>query len=288
MIVVTGATGALGSQIVNCLLERIPATQVAASVRAVESAAGLAARGVRVRHGDFSDARSLSEAFADASTVLIVSSNSAGAEAVAQHTAAIDAAYAAGAHRVVYTSHQASAADSLFAPMRDHAATEAYLAGQERPFTSLRNGFYASTVHWLIGQAATTGTIIAPADGAVSWTTHADLAEAAAIIALEPELFPGATQPLTARDAVDLAGVAAIVSDLTGRKIRRVVVDDDEWKAAAMTSGVPEAQADFLLGMFRASRRGEFNVTDPALEQVLGKAPTPLRTELEAALANAE
>jgi uncharacterized protein YbjT (DUF2867 family) len=62
----------------------------------------------------------------------------------------------------------------------------------------------------------------------VSWTTHADLAEAAAIILADEGRIDGPTAPLTAPDALDLADIAGIATELTGRTIRRVVTDDDE------------------------------------------------------------
>jgi NAD(P)H dehydrogenase (quinone) len=285
MIVITGATGRLGSQIVDRLLTRVPAAQVAVSVRDAAKAAGLAARGVRVREGNFSDPASLAGAFEGAERVLVISSNDSGADAETQHKAAIDAARAAGAERVVYTSHQASAADSEFVPMLDHAATERYLTAQGGKFTSLRNGFYASTVPMLIGQALETGTIVAPADGPVSWTTHADLAEAAAIVLAGEHPFEGATPPLTAPDALDLKAVAEILSELTGRTITRVVADDDEWRAAQVGRGMSEFQAEFTLGLFRAARRGEFAATDLALGELLGHPVTPLRALLEEVVA---
>jgi NAD(P)H dehydrogenase (quinone) len=280
MIIVTGATGRLGSQLVRRLLERVPADRLGVSVRDPGRAADLVARGVRVRRGDFTDPASLAEAFEGATQVLIVSANETGEAAVAQHTAAIDAARTAGARRILYTSHQGAAADSLFAPMPDHAATEQRLAATGTPFTALRNGFYASTILHLLGRALETGELIAPADGPVSWTAHADLAEAAAIILADEGSFEGATPPLTAPEALDLADVAEVLADLTGRSIRRVVADDDEWAAGLIGHGVPEAQAAMLLGMFHASRRGEFATTDPTLEKLLGHAATPVRALL--------
>ena len=145
MIVITGATGQLGSLIVASLLERVPAQDVGVSVRDPSRAADLAERGIRVRRGDFGEPDSLADAFEGAGQVLIVSANETGGKLVAAHRAAIDAARTAGAKRILYTSHQGAAADSMFAPMPDHAATEAYLAAAGTPFTALRNGFYATT-----------------------------------------------------------------------------------------------------------------------------------------------
>jgi NAD(P)H dehydrogenase (quinone) len=281
MIVITGATGQLGSLIVASLLERVPAEEVGVSVRDPGRAADLAERGVRVRRGDFSEPDSLADAFEGATQVLIVSANESGGNAVDAHAAAIDAARAAGAERILYTSHQGVSADSLFAPIREHAAAEGYLAETGTPFTSLRNGFYATTVPFILGQALTTGEIVAPADGPVSWTTHPDLAEAAAIILADPGRFDGPTPPLTASDAFDLDDVADILTKLTGRTIRRTVADDDEWAAGLAAHGAPEALATMLLGMFRAARRGEFSATSPALGDLLGRPATPLSTFLE-------
>src|SRR6202453_576439 len=174
MIVITGATGQLGSLIVASLLECAPAEEVGVSVRDPGRAADLAERGVRVRRGDFSEPGSLADAFEGATQVLIVSANEPGEKTVDAHVAAIDAARAAGAERILYTSPQGASADSLFAPMRDHTATEEYLAAPGAPLTSLRNGFYAATGPFLLGQALTTGEIVAAADGPVSWTTRAD------------------------------------------------------------------------------------------------------------------
>lgn len=285
MIVITGATGQLGSQIVDRLLERVPAEQVGVSVRDPAQAAHLAARGVRVRQGDFTDPSSLAHAFKGAEQVLLVSANVRGGGAVAAHRVAVDAARAAGAERVLYTSHQGAAQDSLFEPARGHAATEQHLSASGGAFTALRNGFYATTVPFLLGRALETGTLSAPADGSVSWTAHADLAEATAVVLAQPDprpdRFDGVSPPLTGPEVLDLEAVAGILSDLTGRRISRVILYDQQWKAQVVGHGMPEAAADFSLGMYRASRRGEFAVTDPALEQLIQRPATPLRALLE-------
>jgi NAD(P)H dehydrogenase (quinone) len=282
MIIVTGGTGLLGSQIVDRLLERAPAARVGVSVRDIDRAGELAARGVRVRRGDFTDPSSLAEAFEGANQVLIVSANLTGEAAVAAHVAAIDAARAAGAGRILYTSHQAAAEDSVFEPMPDHAATERYLAATGIPFTALRNGFYAGTVPLLLGSALDTGELIAPADGPVSWTAHADLAEAAAIILADEGRFDGPTPPLTAPEALDLADIAAILTEQSGRTIRRVVAEDSEWAASLVAHGVPEERAAMLLGMFRAARRGEFATTAGHLESILQRPAMPVSSILSA------
>lgn len=279
MIVITGATGQLGRLIVAELIASMSADQIGVSVRDPSKANDLAARGVRVRRGDFDDSASLADAFEGAKQVLIVSSNAAasGGDPLAQHRNAIQAAKAAGARRIAYTSHMGASANSAFPPMRDHAATEAMLAACGIPWTSLRNGFYAATVPRLVGDAARSGVLAAPADGKVSWTAHADLAAGAARILADEGRFDGPTPPLTASEALDLADVAAVLSKQTGRVIERRIVADDDHSARLAGFGLPRPAIDIMLGLFRASRAHEFEAVDPTLAMLLSRQPAAIR-----------
>ncbi len=277
MIIVTGATGKLGQAIVERLLTNLPSDQVGVSVRDPEKAYALQAQGVRVRKGDFGDRESLHQAFEGASQVLIISSNSAGEVAVQYHRNAIEAAKAAGARRVLYTSHMGANPASPFAPMCDHAATEEILKTSDIAFTSLRNGFYSDSGLMLMGDAFKTGKIIAPEDGPVSWTTHADLAEAAVITLTNYNRLDGLTPPLTAREALDLDAIAEVASTLTGREITRVTVTDEEFRSTLISGGLPEMRADLLTGLFAASRKGEFAAVDSTLSSLLGRPPMSMR-----------
>ena len=279
MIIVTGATGHLGRAIVEKLVGHIPADQVGASVRDVAKAGGLLELGVRVRQGDFTDPASLRHAFEGATQVLLVSSNAAayGGDPLAQHRSAIAAARDAGARRIVYTSHMGASASSAFPPMLDHAATEDMLRQCGLAWTALRNGFYASSGIALMGDALETGVIEAPADGAVSWTAHADLAEAAAIVLAEEGRYEGPTPPLTGPEALDLAGLAAIASELLGRHVRRQTLPDEELRARMAARGAPARAAAALLGLYAASRNGEFAGVDPTLRRLLGRRLTSVR-----------
>ncbi|NUR83947.1 MAG: NAD(P)H-binding protein [Nonomuraea sp.] len=275
MLIVTGATGKLGSMVVDRLLERVPADRIGVSVRDAGKAARLAERGVRVRTGDFTEPGTLKHAFEGAERVLVVSAAIRGGGAFTANSAAIDAAREAGARRIVYTSHQAASPTSLFPPQRVHAATEEHLRRQGVPWTALRNGFYAATLDHYADAALESGLLALPQDGPVSWTAHEDLAEAAALALAGDDVLDGVTPPLTASRTLDFAEVADVLGRIHGRTVTRVVMDDDEWVAAAVAGGMPRPAAEFALTMFAASRAGEFDVTDPALEAVVGR---PART----------
>ena len=280
MIVITGATGALNGATVDHLLKRIDPDRVAVTVRDLERGEPFARRGVQVRRADYADPESLPAAFEGADQLLLVSSNDRGADTLALHGAAIDAAVRAGIGRLLYTSHQGATPRSPFAPARVHAATEALLAQCGLPWTSLRNGFYAHTLRFLIPQWADSGQIVVPADGPVSWTDRGDLAEAAALIVASEGAYEGPVT-LTAGEAPTFLDIAAMAAEVSQRPVARVLVDPDAWVLEQVAHGQPEPAARFSLGIFEAAHAGLFATVDPLLPALLGRKARSVQQLLE-------
>ncbi len=279
MIIVTGASGKLGRLIVQKLADRGSATSIVAVTRDLNSIAALAEMGIQLRFGDFNDPASLQSAFAGATQILLVSSNASatGGDPLSQHRAAIEAGIAAGASRIVYTSHMAASATSKFPPMRDHHATEQMLRESAIDWTALRNGFYAASALNLIGDLSKNNMIETTASGDIAWTTHADLAEAAAAILAEPGQFDGPTPPLTARAALGFSALAEIAADLLHAPVSHVTISEDKMREKMRVRGMPEGAIGIVLGLYAASSDGEFTKTAPALETLLGRAPQSMR-----------
>jgi uncharacterized protein YbjT (DUF2867 family) len=273
VIIVTGATGQLGRQIVQRLLARVPADRIGVSVRDPRKAQTLADQGVRVRQGDFTDPAGLAHAFEGASQVLIISADEMGDELQRWHRTAIDAAVAAGAGRILYTSQMGASASSHFQACRDHAATELMLQQAGVPYTSLRNGFYATSALHFLGHGLESGQVVLPADGPVAWTAHADLAEAAAAVLAGEGRFDGPTPPLTGTQALTFDELAKVATTVTGRTITRTTASDADLRAQLIGNGVPEETADQFVGIFAAARAGEFSTVDPTLGDLIGHEP---------------
>ncbi|GAA3638497.1 NAD(P)H-binding protein [Kineosporia mesophila] len=279
MIIVTGATGALNGSTVDHLLDRVPAQEITVVARDVAKAQRFADRGVAVRYGDYREPDSLPAAFEGAHQLLLVSSNDLASPIVPQHRAAIDAAVSVGVGRILYTSHQGAAPDSPFVPARDHFATEQMLADSGVAWTSLRNGFYAHSLAWLLGRWAETGRITVPGEGPVSWTSREDAGEAAAVVLTSGTAYDGPTT-ITAGAAPTFEEVAVMVSERAGRTVTFEVADPEEWVAAQVSGGQPEFMARFLLGMYRAAEEGFFAGTDPLLKTLIGREPATVRDVL--------
>ena len=159
-ILVTGATGHLGSRVIHHLLESqgVAPSRIIAGTRGPEKLADLAARGVTVRKVDFDDSASLDAALTGAGTVLIISTDAldgAGTR-LRQHKAAVAAAAKAGVKRIAYTSLQnADTSHVSFAP--DHFGTEQAIEATGLPHLIFRNSWYAENLFMSLPNAFASG-----------------------------------------------------------------------------------------------------------------------------------
>lgn len=160
-VLITGATGQLGSLVVKHLLDRIPASDIAVSVRKPEKAADLAARGIDVRAGDFNDLALMTTAFKGIETALIISAEDDNATRIKQHRTAVDAAKAAGVKHIVYTGIVDPKADADFTYSAIHLDTENYIRESGLAFTILRNSFM-QTCCWPASRTRLKPAISAP------------------------------------------------------------------------------------------------------------------------------
>jgi uncharacterized protein YbjT (DUF2867 family) len=287
MLIVTGASGQLGRKVIHELLRLVPAERIAASVRNPQKLADFAAKGVRVRRGDYEDPASLLQAWEGARRVLLVSSNAGatGGDTLKQHAAAIDVARQLRVERVFYTSQISSSEKSQFSPGRNHAATEKLLEESGLAWTALRHGFYADSAVAMNVRGFEAGSLATPLDGKVSWVTHDDLAAADAGLLASETVIDGATPPLTGNEALDLAQLASLAGEIMGKQISRTVISDADMAKNVRTAGVPEERISLMMGYFLAARAGEFAAVDSTIATILGREPETMRSFLSARLA---
>ncbi len=103
MILVTGATGKLGTAVIENLLKKMPAEPVAGLARDADKAAALQQKGVSIRMGDYDDTASLDAAMQGVDKVLLVAGTD-GARGVQQHQNVVDAAKKAGVRCLAYSA----------------------------------------------------------------------------------------------------------------------------------------------------------------------------------------
>lgn len=282
-VLVTGASGALGRQVVERLLA-LDTQGIIATTRNPAGLDDLAARGVEVRHADFDDPGSLADAFTGAQRALIISTDVLDGtdRRVRQHTAAIEAAVTAGVEHLLYTSIVNPHENNPVVVADDHRRTEASLANSGVRWTALRHSIYSEIALLSLPAAVASGTLYAAAgDGAVGFVTKADCAAAAAAALVAPDLAVGPLD-VTGPDALTRRDLAAITSEVTGRPVTYVPIDADSAVAGMVDAGMPEPVAQAMVTFDTAAAAGELAVVSTAVADLTGQEPTSFASFLRA------
>jgi NAD(P)H dehydrogenase (quinone) len=186
MILVTAATGELGTFIIRKLLKRVAAHTVAVAVRNPDRAHHFKAAGVTVRRADYDEpAEAWVPALLGIDRVLLISSPDVDVEKrLAQHQHVIDAAAAIGVKLLAYTSVIGADAPGR-SGLQAHYLTERAIERSGLPYAFLRNPFYTDAVlPKAFLQAAVDSGVLQSAAGTRSANSaiRADLADAAAAV----------------------------------------------------------------------------------------------------------
>lgn len=269
MIVVTGATGNAGSEVVRALLAR--GDGVRAFVRDPGKARALLGGGVELAVGDFADPGSVRAALEGAEALLLSCADDP--RRVGWETAAIDAAVAAGVRRIVKLSAMAAEAGSPVAFWDWHGQVEQYLRASGAGWVILRASWYMTNVFAAASQVAAEGRLYAPAGGArIAMIDPRDVGAAAAAVLSCPG-HEGQTYLLSGPRAITYAEVAAGLAAATGSTVEFVDVPGEAAREGMVGAGVPGFVAEQIVAMFGRLREGAGAPVSPDVERLTGRAP---------------
>ncbi|WP_297513078.1 SDR family oxidoreductase [uncultured Caulobacter sp.] len=272
IIAVTGATGHLGRLVIEQLKTRAPADGLVALARDPTRAADL---GVDVRAADYDKPETLGPALAGVDVLLLISSDAIG-QRVSQHRAVIEAAKAAGAQRIVYTSILKADATPIGLG-EEHRATEAMIRDSGLAYTLLRNGWYLENYAGAIAGALASGTFIGSAgEGRISAAARADYADAAAVV-LTTEGHAGQTYELAGDEAFTMAQLAAEASRQTGRALTYADLPQEAYAKALEGVGLPPPVAAMLAQSDVGAAQDALFDEDRRLSRLIGRPTTPWR-----------
>ncbi|MBD9467882.1 SDR family oxidoreductase [Pseudoxanthomonas sp. PXM01] len=284
-LLVTGASGQLGSAVVRHLLDtlKFPAERIIVTSRSPEGLADLAARGVTVRAADFDQPGSLVAAFAGADRLLLVSTDALmePGKRLTQHRAAVQAAVDAGVKHVVYTSlPSADTSHVSFAP--DHWGTEQALSASSLGWTVLRNAWYFENLAYSLPGALASGEwATAAGEGRIAYIARDDLARAAAV-ALASGNATNRILTLTGERAWSARDIAARVSALTGKPLAVVDITPEQLVEGLKAHGFPPVLADVFASFDAATAAGDLGAVTDDYAQLTGQTPTALDVWLPA------
>ncbi|GLY84986.1 SDR family oxidoreductase [Actinoallomurus iriomotensis] len=273
MILVTGATGKIGSEAVRLLTEQNHPTR--ALVRAPSRMPGGEAwNGVEIAVGDFDRPDTLDAAMRGIHTVLLISPSVPG-----QEISVIDSAVRQGVEHVVKITNHKASEDSPVGRRRDHARIEAHLKATGLGYTLLapnllmQNLFAVAT---MIKQ--TQGFVMSAGDGRFGMVDSRDVSATAAAVAAAPSRHAGRVYLPTGPELVTYADVAKELAEALGHEVEYRRISPDEHRSAMIQAGIPEPAATSNAQVFGLIAGGDAAWLTDDVTSVTGNPPRSLRT----------
>jgi uncharacterized protein YbjT (DUF2867 family) len=273
MILVTGATGTVGSEAVRLLSARHqPARALVRDPDRVTNRIDLADE-IEIVTGDFDRPDTLDAALHDIDTVVLVSP-----AVPAQEIAVIDSAVRQGVSHIVKITSKASA-DSPVDRRRGQARIEAHLAATGVAHTLLRSNAYLQNLLALAPVIRQTrGFVMSAGDGQVGMIDARDVAAAATAVAIAPGAHAGRTYWLTGPALITYTDIAKELSATLGHEIEYRRIRPDEHRAAMIRAGVPEPVATSNAQAFGLIADGDAAWLTGDVATLTGATPRSLHT----------
>jgi uncharacterized protein YbjT (DUF2867 family) len=267
MILVTGATGTVGSEVVKRLSAHgIKARAVTRDLRKAEANS---LPHIEFVQGDFDDPQSMRRACSGVDRAFLLTNSTERAEE--QQIAFVRVAQQSGLRHIVKLSQLHADPSSPQRFLRYHGVVEAAIQAASLTFTFLRPNLYMQGLLNFQQSIQQKSAFFAPAaDACISAVDVRDLADVA-VAALTKAEHENKIYSLTGPDALTFAEMAQKLSRAVGRTITFVDVPPESMRAALAGLGFPPWQADGLIEEFAMYRRGEATTVEPGVAEALGR-----------------
>ncbi len=263
IIAIIGATGGLGSGVARHLADRGIRARLILRQAAAHPAHDVA-------HGDLDRPETLPAAMAGIETLILITAD--GPRQSAQGEAAVKAAKAAGAARVVLVSAMLAGEAPPLSFGVQHARIERALRDSGLVHAILRPSFFMQSFG-LFAADIKSGRLMVPVPtGRVAFVDRDDVAEAIAMCARDPGLPGPDPVYLTGVEALSFGAAARMLSAVTGKTIRHIALP--LWLVRIILPHVARLDrwtAARLVEMFAALEAGLEERVTPDLARILGR-----------------
>jgi uncharacterized protein YbjT (DUF2867 family) len=284
-ILVTGATGTVGSEVVKQLLSAKAEREEEKEEDMIVKAAARSANdnkfrnlGVQVVQLDYNKPDSLSAALRGVDKLFLLTPFQSNMVDLTSNL--LNEAKQAGVKYIVKQSVLGADAEPGITPSRLHKQAEKVVEESGIPFTFLRPNFFMQNfVTFYSHFIKTQGAFYVPAgDAKASFVDVRDIA-AVAVQALSGSSKNGAgdytrkAYDITGGESLSYGQAAEILSKEIGKKVNYVNVSDEDARKGMKDMGADEWTINSMVELFGITRAGYLSEISPAVEQVTGNKP---------------
>jgi NAD(P)H dehydrogenase (quinone) len=279
-IIVSGASGQLGSLVIDELLARDVAPEnliLVSRTPDTDHLKAYAARGARVRFGDFNQPETLAAAYEGGTRMLLISINGGGGNRPELHKVAIDAAVRVGVKQIAYTSYVNADQYTNSTIAGDHVRTERTLQKSGAAWTLLRNQIYSNGLVDQALQIVRDGRYVTHTpDARVAYVTREDCAAAAAAVLATPG-HDNKAYNVTGPDAIGPRELVALAGEISGKSVELVVLSETDYREQLAASGMPEAAINGTISFATELDSPYLREPSTAVADLTGRPATSVR-----------
>lgn len=281
-VLVTGATGQMGSVVIKTLLKKLTPNQINVISRNREKVIEFQLKGFNAFEGDYNDVIALEKAMLGTDTVLLISSGDQG-DRMQEHKNVIDTAKRSGVANIAYTSRAMNDRSTLANKlMLEHFETEDYIITSGLNYTLFRNALYMDAIPQLIGgnMALEKGIFQPAGEGKVAFALRSEMSEAIANVLMN-ENCTNKKYHFTGDRSYSFYDVATALSELSGRAVKYTAIDDNTYKEMMAQRKLPDILIQKILAFITDIRQNQESNIYEDLETILGRKPTSLKDGLK-------
>jgi len=263
---ITGATGDVGSRVVDRLLQRGDRPRI--FVREEKKARSRFGDRVDVFIGDLADPASLKAAVEAVDALFLVNT---GPQIPVQDEGAAKVAQAAGVQHLVKLSSMD--VEQGLAIGAWHERGEGAIRASGIPFTFVRpTGFMSNLLAWARSIRGEGVVRSSTGDGRRAFI-HSDDIAAVATKALTTREYEGESLPITGPEALTFAEVTAKLGAAIGKRLMFQAISDEEARQRYAATGASSAETEAHVSLWRAIREGRLAKITDNVERILGRKP---------------
>ncbi|WNG54985.1 SDR family oxidoreductase [Archangium gephyra] len=268
-ILVTGATGTIGSQLVSALKGRNDVT-VRVAVRSAAKAKSLEGGNVTPIDFEYTKPELIQKAVAGVEKLFLVTPFTP--DQVDLGARLVDQAKAAGVKHIVKLSAMGADVEPGIQLGRWHRTLERYISGSGLTYTFLRpNNFMDNFINFY--PPGKDGNIYLPwGQGACSFIAGSDIAAVAAA-ALTSSGHENKAYNLTGPEAFTIGHAAATIAEVSGKKANYVDVPEAAASRAMLDMGMPAGLVDAMMELHAIDKAGYAGEVTDAVQKITGRAP---------------
>lgn len=268
MIIIAGATGRVGSKLVESLLKAGEPVRVL--TRNPQKAASLQAVGASVVLGDFTQLNALNAALSGCDRLMDIPPNTL--NQAEQEIQLFEAAKSAGIQHIVKLSTVKANPESNCHFFKQHAIAEKYLKQSGVRFTILQSNSFMQNFLWFTPEIRTQGTFSLPMKEAK--TAPVDIRDVVRVahMVLTRMDGEGNIYNMTGLEMFPLKDIAEQLSASANKKITYINVSPCDFKQTLLQAGLHKWYAEAIVASWQVASEGHPTITN-IVSEITGRRP---------------